>query len=79
VARVGFGVESKSVSSCTLFSYSAEEVRWDFGEVGSKVAGISGAICARVTNEISVVVDARAYEGSRVWKRMNSIKGSRYR
>jgi hypothetical protein len=42
-------------------------------------ARISGAVCARVTNERSVVVDARAYEVSRVWKRMNSIKGSRYR
>jgi hypothetical protein len=43
------------------------------------MAGIGGADCARVTNERSVVVDARAYELSRVWKRMNSIEGSRYR
>jgi hypothetical protein len=47
--------------------------------IARKGAGISGACSARVTNGRSVVVDARAYEGIRVWKRMNSIEGSRYR
>jgi hypothetical protein len=71
--RVGFGFDSKSVSSCTLFSYSADEVIGGVGLVGREWAKISGTQCAHVTNERSVVVDARAYEVSFKWKRLNSV------
>jgi hypothetical protein len=77
--RVGFGFDSKSVSSCTLFSYSADEVIWGDSGLGRERAKISGTRCAHVTNERSVVVDARAYEVSLKWKRLNSVEGSRYR
>ena len=56
-----------------LFSYSAGVGALGLNEGGRERAGISGADCALVTNEISVVIDARAYEFGREWKRLNPV------